>query len=341
MGGKKKRPKQGEGTNRDASYYIPSKIHVNHARNFSRADCHPVPPELQPHIEGSTFCFTLAEVEGRLREYLGRVRPEEDADPKACGQITAATIYLSATNDAFLVDGYLRHAAWLLAEVRGLLTKKTNVFKVDHIAQPKTDADWAAIRRRNYKENHSRKKLTAIDRAYFAQRLCTPVKEGGGGLTPADAALEMGLSSARQVNRLKSLLALPPDVRAKLHAGEMTIKQAEDYGKNTGQGTHKGGRQGVKHSNMRRALRLADDDKADRPAPKQPLAPKQLIELARILVGEIEVTDETNQKVAAWADFFDATADEEPEKPRKRRGKKKAAPKKIDETAPGKKGGNS
>lgn len=320
MGGIKRKPKTGEGTSRDAGAFIPSAIHVDHRRNYSR-ELLSTPDELKPYLPDGC-CFTLAEIEERL------------ASMQKHTQIDAVSIYLTLTGDAYLVDGYLRHAAFLLAEVRGLLgtiPKSGGKIRCDYVTEPKSEADWLALAERNYEENTARKGLSCVDKARYAAGLMAPPSEGGFGLTAEQAAQRIGLTNTRQLDRYLRLLKLPPTVRADLRSGKITMSAALADSSKTGQAGSPGPRPGIKSSTVKRALSHV----AVRPLPTRGLSAKDTAALLGIMTGAAEIAeDDMSDALAEWlrainmpAEEAQALAAKADDKPRKKSPRKPGADK--------------
>jgi len=308
-----KKPKPGEATVRDALAYIPSKIRANHKRNYSREQFK-TPSELQPFL-GDLCSFTLAEIEDRL------------ASLKKHKQISPVNIYLTSTSEAFLTRGYLRHAAFLLAEVRGELDQipgSGGKILCTLVTEPKSEADWLALAEANYAENTDVKSLTAIDKARYAWRLLAPTSEGGFGQTVEQATQALGLTNKRQLDRYLRLLKLPPDVRADVHFGKLTMSEALNGSTENGEAGSPGERAGVKH----KATRSAIEFKATRKPPTKGLNREEMELFAELYSGARSLDATTPDSVRAWYEWVSPSSDEiKAIKAAASPDKKKAAPK--------------
>jgi hypothetical protein len=291
-----KKPKAGEATVRDALAYIPSKIRANHLRNYSREQF-TTPPELKRYL-GDVCSFTLAEIEERL------------ASLKKHKQISPVNIYLTGTGDAFLARGYLRHAAFLLAEARGerdQIPGSGGKILCTLVTEPKSEADWLALAEANYAENTDIKSLTAVDKARYVSRLLMPVSEGGFGRTQEQALQAIGLTDKRQLDRYLRLLKLPPDVRADVHFGRVTMSKALSGSTDKGEAGSPGERAGIKHT----STRSAHEHIVDRPAPTRGLNAEEMRLYTALCSGVLVMDeDEMPENLRAWYRWSAPTPEE-------------------------------
>jgi hypothetical protein len=292
-----KKPKPGEATIRDALAYVPSKIHADPRRNYSRRELFPTPDELKPYL-GDVCNFTLAQIERRLASF------------KKNRQISAANIYLTSVGRACLVRGYLRHAAFCLAEARGELDQipgSGGKILCTLVPEPKSEADWLGLAESNHAENTDIEPLTPINKARYAEWLTMPTNEGGGGLTQEQALPRLGLTNKRQLDRYLRLLKLPPDVRADVHFGKRTMSQALASSTASGEAGSPGERAGVKTKRTREAVAY----KATRKPPTKGLNRDEM-ELFAELYSGARTMDEADmpENVRAWFTWCSPTSDE-------------------------------
>jgi hypothetical protein len=307
--GVKRKPAAGTGTHREAWAMIPSAVKANHLRNYSRKGIlYPTPPELVPYI-GAQCCFTLAQIEARMESLLSR------------GQDTAVRVYLTLTGETHLVVGFLRHAAMLLAEIRGLLDKVPNAggkILCLTVTEPKSIADWLKIADMNYGENTEQLGLSDIQKALYAESLMKGVIEGGFGLGPLEAAKHIGVDSERSLARYLRLLKLPLDVILAVHEGRMTQSNALKASTNSGAA----GSPGVRGNMSVKKMRVAVEMRETNPPPSVSLTPDEQIVLIRLIGGEQIEPDQVPPNVKAWATWMQPAKQALPEGERPRRGRK-------------------
>ena len=285
----------------------PSGIWADHAEN-GRLQAYDTIPELVKFI-GPKCCFSPAQIVKRLVSLLNE------------GQITPVEIYVTATGQATLVDGYLRHAAFLLAEVRGQLDRipraQGKILTLE-IKQPKNADDWAAIADRNLAENREREPLTDADMAVWIERRHAQLvrqfrkedealgeKKASGKATETIAErLKLSVSTIAKYRRLA---ALKPSVLLAVHTGAMKMSAALSKASQAGEGTHTGPRAGVPHKSMRLALKHAEK----RPLPEQGLSSSEKMqEFLAVLSGEVSLSDIEDEDVRAWVAAVSITRDE-------------------------------
>jgi len=327
MGGKTKRTKFAadvvSSTGGEARRILPSHIRADHGGNQRWAP-YDTPEELVKFI-GDKCCFQLATIEKRLASF------------KSQGQIDAVKVSVSGTGHPDLEVGFLRHCAFLLAEVRGEMddipgakgTKLTGI-RCELVKAPDSQEGQEQRRQRNYAENNERKDLTPVDRAIYFKRRLAALREDGSTMSRQELADEVD-HHVDYVNRhLRLLSDLKPEELLAVHEGALPMSKALKAASNRGSGNSKGprgGRKGVKHSNIARAVRQAQD----RQPPTQALKPARMVEVFAILSGEAEITDDTSNHVRLWVDWVDADKSEEPSKPGTKPKKKKKAPEGIEQ----------
>lgn len=313
MGEKKKLPNPEEGVLAEAFRWHPEHLIADHARNSSRVCLYDTPEELKPWL-GEKCCFRLDEIEHRLYNEVDGLL--------VVGQITPITIYLTPKGGGCVVDGYLRHAAFLLAFVRGVANEipgGSTILCTSISAPDGSIAGWHQIARRNFAENHGHKRLTPIDRASYA-RFLTNADPFGIGLTREAAAMEMGVSLSF-IDKLLRLLALHPSMILQVHEGKLGVGKALAKGSRRGEAGAMGERPGTKHSQIRSALVARDW----RPAPTHGLTPDEICQLFESVAPlKTAAANEIPEAVQVWHDFFSLSAEEaQALRPRRKRGRKK------------------
>lgn len=292
-GGQKRRPNTDTATVRDLHADLPSAIKVDHRSNSSRAAIYDSPPELAPYI-GPKSCYRVEELEAFLND------PVEGLFAVGLGQ--PVKCYLTKTGDAHLSVGFRRHAALLLAEVRGELHRVPGLGgKITYttVAEPKTPADWARLDDLNRAENDQRKTRTPIDILYNVKYRLSLADDKGQTPTREQVADSLGISK-RQLDRYMELDDLPPWQKIEVHEGRLSISAALAKKSEEGRGNSKGKRPGIPHSAMQRAIAFMDE----RPMPAVTLGPDDVCLLFKRLVGEVEAKDLTDAvlDLVAWLD---------------------------------------
>ena len=229
---------------------LPSKIRTDHRNNHSRSALYTVldkVPELSELPEfGDAFCFTLAQVEKRLTSL------------KIEGQIHPVRGYKTSTGFCVLKEGYLRHAAFCLAEVRGELDQIPNArvdgvkgkkygIRIELVPAPTKSEDHVAAIWSNTAENDEQLARTPLDTAWLIKRAFVMQE------TQKSIAAKLKMSE-RSVDRYHSLLALSPTVQLDIHEGRTTMSVALAKASKDGEGTGRGARPGVPHKLLRRAF---------------------------------------------------------------------------------------
>lgn len=296
---------------------LPSNILARHENNSSRAALYDVTSQI-PELADSRalsdkFCFTLAQVETRL------------ASLKAHRQITSVQVYRTKTGQANLGKGYLRHAAFLLAEARGELDQipgGKDGIRVEFSEAPDSleghiEAAWS-----NHEENAERKDQTPIDIAFFLRVQCAQPDA-----TRDSVAERIGMKS-RQVARHLQLLTLSLAVQLDVHEGRTTMVDALKVASERGDGTARGKRAGVPLSQIKEAVRLLQSENSTHGA--------DLIEADTVFTTEELV------ETLAWIagvegaeppDAIRAFVEDTPAKVSKPRGRPKKAPPKSTGTS--------
>lgn len=283
----------------------PSDIRADHQRNTSRWAAYDPPEELRNYFGDAKICFTEGQIEGRLASLLAE------------GQIDPVDVSISNTGHPDLVKGFLRHCAFLLAEVRGVLdaipgAKGTTVtgIRAQVVAAPKTQADHAAIARRNLAENRERQEMTPVDLARYIKGRLNSYDDDGVPVSMQQVCAELGLKK-RSVERYLQLFTLRPDTLLAVHEGRLAMTAALKDASKHGEGTARGSNGGIGRKTMRRR------DRNERPSHR--LAPEQLDQLMDVVNGDILAADVTDDAVQAWVRYYDAPAPpREPKKPRKK-----------------------
>jgi len=226
---------------------LPSKIRSDHRTNSSRAPMYTVlgqVPEIADCAEMSdAFCFTRAQVEQRL------------ASMQAKTQMQAVRGYRTSTGHPVLLEGFLRHAAMLLAEVRGELDTIPDGKKglrILFVAQPKTPESRVSSLFANREENDERLPRSPIDTGWLIKRALTMQ------VTKEDIAKELGCS-VRVVDRYSSLLNLDPMTQLDIHTGKRKMSVVLKEESEKGEGSGRGKRPGEPHAKLRAVFdRVAD-----------------------------------------------------------------------------------
>lgn len=226
-------------------HIMPSKIRCDHRDNSSRAAIYQVAdtiPEIAHFFaDNAPFCFTLAEVEARLKSF-------KQTSPR--GQITEAHTYMTNTGHPVLSKGYLRHAAMLLAEVRGELDQIEGArtgLRVMRVPMPQSPEAFTADALANYEENEERKKMSSVDLAWFYRRLIDAHKMSAKTVA---ARCNTSLST---VNKHLQLFKLKPRIVLDIHEGRVKMSAALADASEKGEGGATGPRKGVKHTAIKRA----------------------------------------------------------------------------------------
>ena len=285
---------------------LPSKIRSDHRTNASRAPMYTVlgqVPEIAdcPEISDA-FCFTRAQVEQRL------------ASMQAKTQIVAARGYRTSTGHPVLKEGFLRHAAMLLAEVRGELDTIPDGAKglrIIFVSPPKTPEDQVAGLFANCEENDERLDRSPVDTAWLIKRAIAMQ------VTKEDIAKELGCS-VRVVDRHLSLLALDPMVQLDVHTGKVKMSAVLKDASKKGEGTGRGKRAGVPHTKLRRAFAAISesDHGAERRASDVTFTAEEILSALSWGAGvENDAPPESIRKFIEDA----------PAKPKKKAGRKKKA----------------
>lgn len=295
----------GHSTRGVTSAFLPSGIEADHSQNM-RWLAHDTMPELVKYL-GARCCFTTEQIEQRLRSL------------KSEGQITPVTVYASATGRATLVDGYLRHAAFLLAEVRGELDTipraKGKILGIE-VKQPKNAEDWAALADRNLAENRERAALSDTDLAFYVERRLpqfvrefrktdeTLSEKAATKLAVERLAEKLGLST-RHVQRYRQLAQSKPATLLAVHIGALTMTAALRTASTKGEGSAIGPRAGINRKAIRRALAAT----TSRPLPnaKAKFTAEEAMLLAGAIVGEVDI-DDLPEHVAELVGWLDAPA---------------------------------
>lgn len=232
-------------------HILPSAIRVDFLENHSR-ECFWSVGDVLPEIEGwnglkksSRICLTRPEIEARLESFLAT---------KPRGQIDSVDVYATNTGVPVLAKGYLRWSAMALAESRGLLGQiagATKGLRCNVLPPPKNDQERHELELANFRENHHRLNMTAIDFAHFLSR-----QETRKAMTRNRLSQETGLS-VRVINDYLRLLSLPLSKQIAVREGwskTAALGWLSKNGEGTATGPQKGRPKYVKHSQVVRAL---------------------------------------------------------------------------------------
>jgi ParB-like chromosome segregation protein Spo0J len=282
----------------------PSGIDADHNAN-QRWLAYDTMPELVPYI-GPRCCFSAEQIEKRL------------ASLKAQGQITPVTVYSTATGRATLVDGYLRLAAFQLAEVRGELEqipKSKGKIQAVIVAQPKTTEDYVHLADRNVAENMERESLSDADLAIIIDRRHaayvrelrksdeTLTEKKASGLAVEKLAEKFHMSP-RNISRYRQLSQRPQQALFAVHIGAWTMSEALKKASENGEGSAHGPRKYIKHSTIDRAVA----HQATRPRPNVTLGPDDVLLLLMAVAGH-ELGEDVPPNVQKWVEHIDAPKD--------------------------------
>lgn len=278
----------------DQLRWDPTQIHADHGRNASRCCLYDTPDELMGLLGENRCCFRLEEIEHRLYNPVDGILE--------VGQTNAISVYKTPTGHGWVVDGYLRHAAFLLAHARGQLDQIPSGPKILCTVVPEPDGSndgWHRIARHNFAENSGRKGLTHVDLARYGRYLTTP-EPFGIGLDPKEAAAEMGITLS-VYDKLMRLLRLHPQTILDVHEGRVKLTRALDEGSRRGEGGAVGPRPGVKHTQIRSAVASCDW----RPPPSHGLDSEGLLLLVRAIAPPRGGSaPELPDQVREWVEFL-------------------------------------
>jgi hypothetical protein len=290
-------------SNVEGTRFLPSQIRADHRRNTGRGGWTPYdpPPELAAYFGDRKICFTMAQIEKRLASLLAE------------GQLEDLTVSIAGDKRPDLEIGFLRHAAFLLAEVRGVLDQipgakgpKFYGVRAKVVPAAKTQEEYDAASDRNFAENSERLGLSPVAFAFYIKRKLDMFNDNGEPLyTRLTLAKKLDID-ARVLDRYMQLLKARPETLLAVHEGTLSMAAALKHMSDTGEGGARGKRAGVSHKTMRKALRIADK----RPLPTKGLSAEKLRSLLAVLAGEDSITDETDETVAAWVKAMTPTADE-------------------------------
>jgi hypothetical protein len=309
--------------------FRPSHIRADHGRNASRGwTPYDAPAEIAQWVSPK-ICFTLAEIEERLKSLLAE------------GQIDEVEVAIAGDKRADLQVGFLRHAAFLLAEARGLLDQipraKGREFagiRAKVVAGPKNQSEYDAVSDRNYAENNERLTPSAVSFAFFLKRKLDAMGDDGQPLYTRPTLAAKYKLKERVLSRYLQLTTARPETLLAVHEGRMTMSAALGQMRDKGEGTARGKRTAVPHSAIIRAIEHVEK----RPLPRVGLDPKGMILLDRLLCGLDRLSDETPANVKEWFVWKSMPAEEAkalaPEKPPRGEPKpsNKKAPRKPGET---------
>lgn len=294
-------------TGGEVKRFLPSHVRADHAHNTSRWAPYDTPAELVEHL-GPKCCFTLEQIEKRLASLLSE------------GQLEDVTVSISGDGYPDLVFGFLRHAAFLLAEVRGSLDTipgakgmKFAGIRAKVVQAPKTQADHAEIARKNLAENRERQEMSPVDLAFYAKRRLAAFDDEGNTPSREDVAKELGMSKRTLDNYIQLTSARPEQLMA-VHTGMVSMSGLLSQMRDKGQGTARGRNPGVQRKAMRR--------RKPEQRPTNMLSPPQIDALIDVINGDKPLAEVDDADVVQYVRYFDAPPEPKPAKP-----KKKAPPK--------------
>lgn len=301
----------------------PSHIRADHNQNESRGWApYEAPEEIRHLLVDGRCCFTLAEIEQRFASIMLE------------GQICEVEVIMGGDKRPTLTVGYLRHCAFLLAEVRGVLDQIPGMkgrtkhgIRAKIVPAPKTQEEYDRASDRNYAENSERLELTPVQFAFYLNRKLGMLDNDGKPLYTRQTLAQKLSASGREISKATidrhlRLLKCRPESLLAVHEGRMKMSEALKKMSDRGEGDSRGSQPGIKRKLIRNALHYAHK----RPLPLAGLNRTQLYHLLSIIVGEENVTDETDEAVAEWAQAIAPEPEEIQSLKAKERSDRKAAP---------------
>ena len=275
---------------------VPSHIRCDHSNN-QRFAPYDSPPEIAQWI-GPKCCFPIAVIEERLASLLRE------------GQITPIEVSRSGTGYPDLEVGYLRLAAFLLAEARCLMdqiprAKGTTLtgIKALLVKPAKSQTDHADKARRNREENIARVELSPVDHAIYFKRRLAAIRDDGTSMTRAELSEEEKRSVDYINKHLRLFEVLSPEQLLEVHEGKIPMSKALKTASAQGKGGlpgPRGANPAIKHSAVQRALANVETRKP----PSADLSHAQVLTLLSRLAGTQTSSDD--ELVESWIDFADA-----------------------------------
>lgn len=300
----------------------PSHIRADHRNNESRGWApYEAPEEIRHLLADGRCCFTLEQIEERLASVFLE------------GQICEVEVALGSDKRPTLQIGYLRHCAFLLAEVRGMLEQiptsaRTKVWgiRAKIVPAPKSQDEWDRASDRNYAENSERLQLTPVQFAFYIKRKLDMFDANGeplyNRLTLAQKLSASGRSVSKSViDRHMLLLTARPETLLAVHEGKLKMSEAIKQMRQRGEGATRQSRASQRPAKpLAPAMIIRAIEHADkRPPPNKGLDAAGIVQLGRLTSGLEVVTDETPELVREWFDWQSMSADEAkalvPEKP--------------------------
>lgn len=275
----------------------PSHIRADHRNNESRGWApYEAPEEIKHLLVDGRCCFTLEEIEQRFASIMLE------------GQICEVEVSMGGDKRPTLTVGYLRHAAFLLAEVRGVLDQIPGMkgrskpgVRAKIVPAPKSQDDWDRASDRNFAENNERLALTPVQFAFYCKRKLDMFNANGEPLyTRLTLAQKLSASgrdiSKRTIDRHMQLLSVRPEVLLAVHEGRMKMSAALKQQSEKGEGTATGKLPGV----PRKVIRARNVDKR----PAVALTPEQTDTLVEVLIGDRSINDVDDDAIDVWHTYY-------------------------------------
>lgn len=301
---------------------LPSHIRADHRNNESRGWApYEAPEEIRHLLVDGRCCFTLAQIEERLASIFLE------------GQICEVEIALGSDKRPTLQIGYLRHCAFLLAEVRGMLEQiptsartKVRGIRAKLVPAPKSQDEWDRASDRNYAENSERLQLTPVQFAFFIKRKLDMFNDNGeplyNRLTLAQKLSASGRSiSKRTIDLHMQLLTARPETLLAVHEGRLKMSDAIKQMRQRGEGSTRQSRASQRPAKpLAPAMIIRAVEHVDkRPPPNKGLSAAEMLLLDRLTCGLDVIAEDTPANVRDWFAWKSMTADEAkslaPEKP--------------------------
>ena len=298
----------------EGGWVDPARIIVDHAQN-QRACIFFWSPD--PATDPIPVCFEEADVE----ELIGNL--------VALEQLIAVDCWVDGKGLLHLCKGYRRHFGFTVAASRGIVinsSKGPGLIRFRKVVRPTTAEGQLLAVDGNVAENAQRRGLSPLDIAFNMRTYTDSEAAGGFGLTPADAAARLQVSTPHARKCLQVLGASPEFKREwfpQLHRGT-SIERAVAAMRAGGEGNTAGKQSGIPKGGMKLALRYAAEHE-DRDCPDGTICRPHMERIMRIVAGLDVVDVDTPPCVAAWVEFLSPPAGLG-KKPREPKPSKKAAP---------------
>jgi len=270
-----------------------------------------------PDVDAIPVCFEEADVESLI------------VDLVALQQQIPVDCWVDGKGYLHLAEGFRRHFAFMVAASRGIVIdspKGPGLIRFRKVPRPTTAAEQLAAMDRNVSENVQRRGLSPLDIAFNMRTYTDSEAAGGFGLSPAEAAARLQVSTPHARKCMQVLGASPEFKREwfpQLHRGT-SIERAVATMRGSGEGNTAGKQSGIPKGGMKAALRYAAEHE-DRDCPDGTICRPHMERIMRIVAGLDVVDVDTPPCVAAWVEFLSPPAGLG-KKPREPKPSKKAAP---------------